>query len=147
MGALGVIIGILQYAGLYIQLNAAVDVGHGEVDNHISGNGELFSSCVCLGGQLDWRRKTLLISHYSLLRRSDWVGFTLLFLFCWWFHILYEILLPIFFFFFKFILSMRIAVTILGVVLLSVISLKVFEVWDWIKRMNIALSSSVSIVD
>lgn len=52
-----------------------------------------------------------------------------------------------FFFFFKFILSMRIAVTILGVVLLSVISLKVFEVWDWIKRMNIALSSSVSIVD
>lgn len=37
--------------------------------------------------------------------------------------------------------------TILGVVLLSVISLKVFEVWDWIKRMNIALSSSVSIVD
>uniref|UniRef100_A0A671XAY4 V-set and transmembrane domain containing 2 like n=1 Tax=Sparus aurata TaxID=8175 RepID=A0A671XAY4_SPAAU len=38
MGALGVIIGILQYAGLYIQLNAAVDVGHGEVDNHISGN-------------------------------------------------------------------------------------------------------------
>ncbi|KAM8756579.1 V-set and transmembrane domain-containing protein 2-like protein [Acanthopagrus schlegelii] len=38
MGAFGVIIGILQYAGLYIQLNAAFDVGHGEVDNHISGN-------------------------------------------------------------------------------------------------------------
>ncbi|XP_041815508.1 V-set and transmembrane domain-containing protein 2-like protein [Chelmon rostratus] len=38
MGAFGVIIGILQYAGLYIQLNAALTVGHGEVDNHISGN-------------------------------------------------------------------------------------------------------------
>ncbi|KAF7663691.1 hypothetical protein LDENG_00203730 [Lucifuga dentata] len=38
MGAFGVIIGILQYAGLYIQLNAALTVGHDEVDNHISGN-------------------------------------------------------------------------------------------------------------
>ncbi|XP_070759483.1 V-set and transmembrane domain-containing protein 2-like protein [Enoplosus armatus] len=38
MGAFGVIIGILHYAGLYIQLNAALNVGHGEVDNHISGN-------------------------------------------------------------------------------------------------------------
>ncbi|XP_018533167.1 V-set and transmembrane domain-containing protein 2-like protein [Lates calcarifer] len=38
MGAFGVLIGILQYAGLYIQLNAALIVGHGEVDNHISGN-------------------------------------------------------------------------------------------------------------
>ncbi|KAM9362389.1 LOW QUALITY PROTEIN: V-set and transmembrane domain-containing protein 2-like protein [Symphorus nematophorus] len=38
MGAFGVIIGILQYAGLYIQLTAALNVGHGEVDNHISGN-------------------------------------------------------------------------------------------------------------
>ncbi|XP_051271680.1 V-set and transmembrane domain-containing protein 2-like protein [Dicentrarchus labrax] len=38
MGAFGVIIGILQYAGLYIQLNAALSVGQGEVDNHISGN-------------------------------------------------------------------------------------------------------------
>ncbi|XP_070815143.1 V-set and transmembrane domain-containing protein 2-like protein [Chaetodon trifascialis] len=38
MGAFGVIIGILQYAGLYIQLTAALTVGHGEVDNHISGN-------------------------------------------------------------------------------------------------------------
>ncbi|XP_042367244.1 V-set and transmembrane domain-containing protein 2-like protein [Plectropomus leopardus] len=38
MGAFGVIIGILQYAGLYIQLNAALNGGRGEVDNHISGN-------------------------------------------------------------------------------------------------------------
>ncbi|XP_040890498.1 V-set and transmembrane domain-containing protein 2-like protein [Toxotes jaculatrix] len=38
MGAFGVLIGILQYAGLYIQLNAALNVGHGEVDNHVSGN-------------------------------------------------------------------------------------------------------------
>ncbi|XP_053172322.1 V-set and transmembrane domain-containing protein 2-like protein [Scomber japonicus] len=38
MGAFGVIIGILHYAGLYIQLNAALNVGHSEVDNHISGN-------------------------------------------------------------------------------------------------------------
>lgn len=38
MGPFGVIIGILQYAGLYIQLNAALNDGHGEVDNHISGN-------------------------------------------------------------------------------------------------------------
>ncbi|XP_071385032.1 V-set and transmembrane domain-containing protein 2-like protein [Centroberyx affinis] len=39
MGAFGVVIGILHYAGLYIQLNAAFKtVGHGEVDNHISGN-------------------------------------------------------------------------------------------------------------
>lgn len=36
MGAFGVIMGILQYAGLYIQLNAALT--DGEVDNHISGN-------------------------------------------------------------------------------------------------------------
>ncbi|XP_056254530.1 V-set and transmembrane domain-containing protein 2-like protein [Seriola aureovittata] len=38
MGAFAVLVGILQYAGLYIQLNAALNVGHGEVDNHISGN-------------------------------------------------------------------------------------------------------------
>uniref|UniRef100_UPI0037E80FA7 V-set and transmembrane domain-containing protein 2-like protein n=1 Tax=Semicossyphus pulcher TaxID=241346 RepID=UPI0037E80FA7 len=38
MGAFGGIIRILQYAGLYLQLNAALIVGHGEVDNHISGN-------------------------------------------------------------------------------------------------------------
>ncbi|KAJ4926695.1 hypothetical protein JOQ06_014443, partial [Pogonophryne albipinna] len=38
MRVFGVVIGILQYAGLYIQLNAALNVGHGEVDNHISGN-------------------------------------------------------------------------------------------------------------
>lgn len=30
--------GILQYAGLYIQLNAALNVGHDEVDNLVSGN-------------------------------------------------------------------------------------------------------------
>ncbi|XP_069007511.1 V-set and transmembrane domain-containing protein 2-like protein [Embiotoca jacksoni] len=38
MGAFGVVMGILQYAGLYIQLNAALNDGHGDVDNHISGN-------------------------------------------------------------------------------------------------------------
>ncbi|XP_049446691.1 V-set and transmembrane domain-containing protein 2-like protein [Epinephelus fuscoguttatus] len=38
MGAFAVILGILQYVGLYIQLNAALNAGHGEVDNHISGN-------------------------------------------------------------------------------------------------------------
>ncbi|CAJ1051593.1 V-set and transmembrane domain-containing protein 2-like protein [Xyrichtys novacula] len=38
MGAFGVILRILQYAGLYVQLNAALIVGQGEVDNHISGN-------------------------------------------------------------------------------------------------------------
>ncbi|XP_074485656.1 V-set and transmembrane domain-containing protein 2-like protein [Sebastes fasciatus] len=38
MGAFGVVTRILQYVGLYIQLNAALNVGHGEVDNHISGN-------------------------------------------------------------------------------------------------------------
>ncbi|XP_028262596.1 V-set and transmembrane domain-containing protein 2-like protein [Parambassis ranga] len=38
MGAFGVIMGILQYAGLYIQLNAALNEGRGEADNHISGN-------------------------------------------------------------------------------------------------------------
>ncbi|XP_034725119.1 V-set and transmembrane domain-containing protein 2-like protein [Etheostoma cragini] len=30
--------GILQYVGLYFQLNVALNVGHGEVDNHVSGN-------------------------------------------------------------------------------------------------------------
>ncbi|XP_074531597.1 V-set and transmembrane domain-containing protein 2-like protein [Halichoeres trimaculatus] len=38
MGALGVVTWILQYAGLYVQLNAALIVEHGEVNNHISGN-------------------------------------------------------------------------------------------------------------
>ncbi|XP_039971610.1 V-set and transmembrane domain-containing protein 2-like protein [Xiphias gladius] len=38
MGAFGVLVGIVQYAGLYIQLNAALDVGHGEVDHGFSGN-------------------------------------------------------------------------------------------------------------
>ncbi|XP_034543782.1 V-set and transmembrane domain-containing protein 2-like protein [Notolabrus celidotus] len=38
MGAFGVIAWILQYAGLYVQLNAALISEHGEVDNHISGN-------------------------------------------------------------------------------------------------------------
>lgn len=49
MRAFGVIIGILQYAGLYIQLN----VGHGEVDNHISGNGKLFNASV-------WKKKLII---------------------------------------------------------------------------------------
>lgn len=47
MGAFGVMMGILQYAGLYIQLNAALNEGRGEADNHISGNGELLFACVC----------------------------------------------------------------------------------------------------
>ncbi|XP_029007425.1 V-set and transmembrane domain-containing protein 2-like protein [Betta splendens] len=38
MGASGVLIRILQYAGLYVQLSAALNVGHGEADNHVSGN-------------------------------------------------------------------------------------------------------------
>ncbi|XP_041836696.1 V-set and transmembrane domain-containing protein 2-like protein [Melanotaenia boesemani] len=38
MGTFGVIIGILQYAGLYVQLNAALEDGYLEVDNHVSGN-------------------------------------------------------------------------------------------------------------
>lgn len=59
MGAFGVLMRILQYAGLYIQLNAALNVGHGEVDNHISGNGKLFKAL--------W---------LSLLNRSGWVGLT-----------------------------------------------------------------------
>lgn len=42
MGAFGVVIGILHYMGLYIQLNvASKTAGHGQVDNHISGNGRL----------------------------------------------------------------------------------------------------------
>lgn len=44
MGAFSLVLGILQYAGLYVQLNAAVNVG--EADNHISGHGELVSSSV-----------------------------------------------------------------------------------------------------
>ncbi|KAK2862362.1 hypothetical protein Q5P01_001895 [Channa striata] len=38
MGASGVLMGIFQYAGLYVQLTAALVVGLGEVDNHVSGN-------------------------------------------------------------------------------------------------------------
>lgn len=38
MGSFGAIFGILQYMGLCIQLNAAVLVGHGELDNHVYGN-------------------------------------------------------------------------------------------------------------
>lgn len=48
--------GLLQYAGLYIQLNAALNDGHGEVDNHISGNGKL-CYCVCL---LEWESEALI---------------------------------------------------------------------------------------
>ena len=45
MGAFGVIIGILHYMGLYIQLNAAFKtVGHGEIDNHVSGNGKFLNA-------------------------------------------------------------------------------------------------------
>ncbi|RVE72460.1 hypothetical protein OJAV_G00040140 [Oryzias javanicus] len=38
MGALGAIVGILKYAGLYLQLNAALSHGYSEVDNRVSGN-------------------------------------------------------------------------------------------------------------
>lgn len=58
MGAFGVITGILQYAGLYIQLNAALTVGHGDVDNHILGNGELsthlFAFWTIVKGEVDF---------------------------------------------------------------------------------------------
>ena len=37
MGAFSLVLGILQYVGLYAQLNAALNVG--EADNHISGHG------------------------------------------------------------------------------------------------------------
>lgn len=42
MRAFGLIIGILQYAGLYVQLNAGLRDGYVKVDNHISGNGKFF---------------------------------------------------------------------------------------------------------
>ncbi|XP_061544138.1 V-set and transmembrane domain-containing protein 2-like protein [Phycodurus eques] len=32
------IVGLLHYVGLYVQLNAALSVGTGELDNHLSGN-------------------------------------------------------------------------------------------------------------
>ncbi|AWP03132.1 putative V-set and transmembrane domain-containing protein 2-like protein [Scophthalmus maximus] len=38
MGAFGALMGILPYVGLYLQLNAALHVGHGEADNRVSGN-------------------------------------------------------------------------------------------------------------
>lgn len=44
MGAFGALMGILPYVGLYLQLNAALHVGHGEADNRVSGNGEWISS-------------------------------------------------------------------------------------------------------
>lgn len=54
MGAFGVLLRILHYAGVYIQLSVAVNVGDGDVDNHISGNGKLFDASVvsvCLTGR------------------------------------------------------------------------------------------------
>lgn len=62
MGAFAVILGILQYVGLYIQLNAALNAGHGEVDNHISGNGKLLF-CLCLW--VDAVRRTSVIISYK----------------------------------------------------------------------------------
>lgn len=62
MAAFGVVIGILQYAGLYIQLNVALNVGYGEVDNHISGNGKLFYASVCCCW-LDWKKKLLKLQY------------------------------------------------------------------------------------
>ena len=42
MGAFGVMIGMLHYAGLYVQINSAFKtVGFGEVDNYLTGNGNL----------------------------------------------------------------------------------------------------------
>nr|XP_019941922.1 PREDICTED: V-set and transmembrane domain-containing protein 2-like protein [Paralichthys olivaceus] len=38
MGSFGLILGMLHYAGLYLQLNAAVKVTHAEADNHVSGH-------------------------------------------------------------------------------------------------------------
>uniref|UniRef100_A0A672IXC6 V-set and transmembrane domain containing 2 like n=1 Tax=Salarias fasciatus TaxID=181472 RepID=A0A672IXC6_SALFA len=38
MGAFGAMLRILQYAGLYVQLSAALSDAHAELDNHISGN-------------------------------------------------------------------------------------------------------------
>ncbi|XP_061584623.1 V-set and transmembrane domain-containing protein 2-like protein [Cololabis saira] len=38
MGAFGVMMKIVQYVGLYLQLNAALGHGYAEMDNHISGN-------------------------------------------------------------------------------------------------------------
>lgn len=73
MGAFGVIIGILQYAGLYFQLNAALNVGHGEVDNHISGNGKLFCAFVCWRW-LNWKKKKLLISELISTLEEEWLG-------------------------------------------------------------------------
>lgn len=42
MGAFGLIMRILQYAGLYVQLNAGLRDGYVKVDNRISGNGTFF---------------------------------------------------------------------------------------------------------
>lgn len=65
MGAFGVLIGVLHYAGLYIQLNAALNVGHDEVDNHISGNGKLFKlSCSLVLVYLD--KKDFIIVVFTL---------------------------------------------------------------------------------
>ena len=44
MGAFGVMIGMLHYAGLYVQINSAFKtVGFGEVDNYLTGNGNLYT--------------------------------------------------------------------------------------------------------
>lgn len=32
--------GLVHYVGLYVQLNAAFSKEHGELDNHLSGNGK-----------------------------------------------------------------------------------------------------------
>ncbi|TNN74597.1 hypothetical protein EYF80_015144 [Liparis tanakae] len=48
MGAFRVLLGSLHYMGLYMQLSgSARQPGHGEVENHISGNGRRQASPVC----------------------------------------------------------------------------------------------------
>lgn len=59
MGAFSLVLGILQYAGLYVQLNAAVNVG--EADNHISGHGELVWFCVLSVGCLQVQAPEIVI--------------------------------------------------------------------------------------
>lgn len=62
MGAFGVMIRILQYVGLYFQLNAALNVKQGEVDNGISGNGKLVYVCVLM---VDWK-----YSIYNMINKG-----------------------------------------------------------------------------
>lgn len=62
MRAFGVVIRILQCAGLYIQLTEALNVGYAEMDNHISGNGKLFWSSECCLAYLEEEASKILLS-------------------------------------------------------------------------------------